>query len=113
MWRGASGTGCRGPRSAGLYPSCRSTLLSIQEVGDSTAERNRRRVRRWGEDLLDQLDHLRLGLVLGSVRWHELEWIAQLVERQRAQVDDPLLTAVLDEIELRARVGIAKFGRNI
>jgi len=28
-------------------------------------------------------------------------------------VDDPLLTAVLDEIELRARVGIAKFGRNI
>lgn len=41
----------------------------------------------------------------------EHERIAELVACQRVQVDDPLMTAILDEIELRARMAIAKFGR--
>jgi hypothetical protein len=55
---------------------------------------------------------LRLGLVTGAISRSELDRIAEMVARQREQVDDPLLTAVLDEIELRARVEIAKFRRD-
>lgn len=87
-------------------------LLAIQEVEDPAAEQKRKRARQWGEDLLDQLDRLRLGLVTGAISRSELDRIAEMVARQREQVDDPLLTAVLDEIELRARVEIAKFRRD-
>lgn len=88
------------------------SLLAIQEVSDPTAGEKHKRARRWGEDLLDQLDRLRLGLITGAISRHELERISEMVERQRVQVDDPVLMSVLDEIELRARVELAKFGRD-
>ena len=84
-------------------------LLSIQEVEDSTTGQSQGRARQWGMDVLDQLDRLRLGIISGRVARDDLERIAALVERQRARSDDPALTQILDEIELRAKVELAKF----
>lgn len=86
-------------------------LLTIQEVQDSATGQARARARKWGSDVLDRLDRLRIGLIEGTIPRHELERIAVLVDRQRARTDDPALEAILDEIELRAKVELAKLDR--
>lgn len=86
-----------------------STLLTIQEVADPTAER-RRAVRR-GEDMLKRLDELRHGLLAGSYPRERLDSLLVLVRRQHDQVADPRLREILGEIEVRAAVELAKLGR--
>lgn len=84
-------------------------LLALQEVSDDPGGRNRGRRR--GEALLDQLDELHLGLLAGSLPLAAVERLASVVEAKRGQVDDPHLARVLDEIEIRAAVELAKLGR--
>ena len=100
---------------AGATPASRVTsvdaLLTIQEVEDSGTGQTHSRARKWGNDVLDQLEQLRIGIVGGSIPRHELERIAVTVERHRTRTDDPALEAILDEIELRAKVELAKLDR--
>jgi len=84
-------------------------LLSLQEVDDSTARQGDARAQRWGADLLDRLDLLRLGILSGGIPRADLERIASLVGAQRQRATDPRLAEVLGEIELRARVELAKY----
>jgi hypothetical protein len=81
-------------------------LLSVQEIPDAT-DPGRRAVRK-GEDLLDRLDELRHALLVGSLPRHQLDQLARLVRGRRDKVADPRLAEVLDEIELRCRVELAK-----
>ena len=83
-------------------------LLAVQEVGDATAER--RRALAHGFNLLDRLDELRVALLTGRLDRDALTNLAQGVKSARSSVDDPGLAAVLDEIELRAAVELAKLG---
>ena len=62
--------------------------------------------------MLDKLEEIRLGLLLGTIPQSRLEQLAHLVRAQREQVNDPKLTAILDEIELRAAVELAKLTRS-
>jgi len=87
-------------------------LLAIQEVDDATTGEGNARGRQWGGEILDRLDGVRLGLLNGGIPVSELRSIADLVTRQRANVSDPALQEILDEIELRARVELAKHERN-
>lgn len=84
-------------------------LLSIQEVPDSLARRAR--AQRRGEELLDRLDELRLGLLMGRLPVERIEALARLAASQKDQVSEPALAQVLEEIELRAAVELAKLGR--
>lgn len=84
-------------------------LLALQEVSEDPGGRNRGRRR--GEELLDSLDDLRLGLLAGSLPLAAIERLAAMVSAKRGQVDDPRLTEILDEIEIRAAVELAKLGR--
>lgn len=87
-------------------------LLAIQEVDPGQAKDDRRsRAHRRGERLLDQLDEIRLGLLSGGVSAGRLNDIAALVAEKRGSGDDPALDQVLDEIELRVKVELAKLGR--
>jgi len=86
-------------------------LLAVQEVGDATSGGGNARARAWGADVLDRLEEIRLGLLTGSIPVDRLENLARLVARQREANLDPRLSAVLDDIELRARVELAKLGR--
>ncbi len=87
-------------------------LLAIQEVDPGQAKDDRRwHARRRGERLLDQLDEIRLGLLSGGVAAGRLDEIAALVAEKRGSGDDPALDQVLDEIELRVKVELAKLGR--
>jgi hypothetical protein len=88
-------------------------LLSIQEVEDATTGQARSRARKWGHDMLDQLDRLRIGIIGGVVPRQDLERIAAAIERQRVRTNDPRLELILDEIELRAKVELAKLDRGL
>lgn len=81
-------------------------LLMAQEV-DMTSL-SRRRAKRRAEALLDQLETLRHDILLGSVPESTLTELTHLVESERAVVDDPQLVSILDAIDLRARVELAK-----
>ena len=81
-------------------------LLSIQEVGDYSGSRAKARAR--GEALLDRLDGLRLGLLGGSMPREQLDDLQRLVASERQAIDDPRLNEVLDEIDLRVQVELAK-----
>lgn len=85
-----------------------STVLALQGAPDSTERRARQRAIQRGDAMLDELEEIRLGLLLGSIPRGRLEQLAQMVRARREQVDDPKLTAILDEIELRAAVELAK-----
>jgi hypothetical protein len=87
-------------------------LLAIQEVGDATTNGGNTHARQWGGDVLDGLDAIRLGLLTGGIPLNELRSITDLVTRQRQNVSDLVLQEILDEIELRARVELAKHERD-
>ena len=86
-------------------------LLQVQSMGGAMEREARRRLIARGEDILDQLEELRHGLLMGEVPKDKLEALAASVRDRRESCADPRLGAILDEIELRAEVELAKLGR--
>jgi hypothetical protein len=83
-------------------------ILALQSAGDLTESR-RRAVKR-GQALLDLLEDIKADLLLGGVSPARLDAMSQQLSTLRDRVD-PELDAVLDEIELRVLVELAKSGR--
>lgn len=98
-----------GPVAGGTGLGPVDALLALQEVPEASAGQDPARQR--GEDLLDLLDQLRLDLLAGSLPGGRLEQLAELLAERREQAEDPQLRAVIEEIELRAAVELAKLGR--
>lgn len=84
-----------------------NSLLSLQEVPDAPSGRSKGLAR--AEDMLDMLEDIRRGLLLGSIPMGNLRGLADLARRQRGETGDPQLDALLKDIELRAEVELAKF----
>jgi hypothetical protein len=117
--RGAGGDGFRiiTPEAAGGASQASSVsatggvmgvvaLLALQDVG-GPLERKRRAVRRAGR-ILDVLDEIKISLLEGELSMGELDRLRRAVRDERDGTEDPALEAVLDEIELRAAVEVAK-----
>jgi hypothetical protein len=81
-------------------------LLALQDVG-GPLERKRRAVRRAGL-ILDVLEDVKVALLDGGITGHDLDRLRRAVRDERSQTDDPKLEAVLDEVEVRAAVELAK-----
>ncbi|HTH17553.1 MAG TPA: flagellar assembly protein FliX [Magnetospirillum sp.] len=107
--------GVEGPQAAEapLQLAGIDALLMVQAVDDSTERQARKRLIRRGEDILDKLEEIRHGLLLGTVPREKLMDLAQMVRASRETCQDPRLAALLDEIELRAEVEIAKLSRGL
>jgi len=86
-----------------------NALLALQEVDDATE--GRKRARRRADDLLDQLEDLKLSIMLGEVPLAQLENLAGLLAQRQGATDDPKLAQIINEIEIRAAVELAKRGR--
>lgn len=86
-----------------------STILALQgaeaEEGDAAKSRAKSRA----EELLRKLDLLRLDLLTGAIPRDHLIGLAQAVKTVRDNVMDPQLTEILDEIDLRAQIELAKY----
>ena len=79
----------------------------MQEVRGESAGRRRAILR--SEELLDQLEDIRHGLLTGTLSKRRLIALRRIVEQKRDQVDDPQLTDILNWIDLRAAVELAKY----
>ena len=81
-------------------------LLALQEVG-GPLEKRRKAVRRAGR-LLDVLDEVKLALLDGALPPAALDRLLAAIREERPGADDPRLEGLLDEIETRAQVELAK-----
>ena len=88
-----------------------SGLLAAQEVGEEGDDRRRARER--GLSLLEKLDELRHGLLAGRNPRHQLSNLLHAVRSRREHTADPRIREVLDEIELRAAVELAKLQQSV
>ncbi|MGW8175771.1 MAG: flagellar assembly protein FliX [Stenotrophomonas sp.] len=76
--------------------------------GRGRRRRSRRRAIRRGSGLLDRLDELKLALLNGDADEGALDRLARSLREERADDDDQDLNALLDQIDLRASVELAK-----
>ncbi len=83
-------------------------LLSVQAAESPTERAARRKMRERGESILKELDRLRHSILTGSMTLGQVIDIADVVASHRERVTDPGLTAILDEIDMRAQIEIAK-----
>ena len=99
-------TRSQSPVSASSPLSGVDALLALQGMPDPVA--GRAKAARRARDMLDLLDDLRAGMLEGQVSRSTLNSLTALVNEQREDFVDPGLSAVLDEVDLRARVELAK-----
>ncbi len=83
-------------------------LLAVQGVDDPAGRAARRRMTARAGNLLDGLEKIRAGLLTGTLTLGHCIDIADVVASHRERVSDPAMSALLDEIDLRAQVEIAK-----
>lgn len=88
-------------------------ILAAQEVPDGTDGQSRRILHQYGDDLLGRLDEIRFGILAGAYSKEKLADLAQRIRQKKQQSDDPRLNEIIDEIELRAEVEIAKLTRGV
>lgn len=89
-----------------IAPSSFDAMLALQEMPEEEIRRKKMIAR--GHSALDQLESLRHGLLTGRVPLHVLKNLANLTTDQRIAAADPKLRELMDEIELRAAVELAK-----
>lgn len=83
-------------------------LLALQEVHDEPDQKDL--ATRRGHSLLDGLEAMRADLLAGQVSEDRLEQLAREVS-DRQPSGDSEVDSVIDEIELRVKVELAKLGR--
>lgn len=85
-----------------------NAILALQAVGDFSE--SRRKARQRGINLLDLLEGMKADLLVGKASAQRLDAMVAQLAQLRERVD-PALDAVIDEIELRVLVELAKQGR--
>lgn len=83
-----------------------SALMALQGVETAT-ERRRRAIRRGGT-LLDRLDELKIAMLSGEAGEGALERLGRTLREERPEDEDAGLTGLLEQIDLRAAVELAK-----
>jgi hypothetical protein len=83
-----------------------TNLLALQEVSDD--ETRRRKLMQKGAGLLDTLEQLRRQLLVGTLNPMVIKDLQHQISIQKQLVDDPRLNQIIEDIELRAAVELAK-----
>ncbi len=100
-----------GPAPAADPAAALLALLDAQEVAgedDGGKDRRRRAAVSRSDALLQRLESLRTDLLDGRIALDRLQALARALREERVASDDPDIEAVLDEVELRAAVELAK-----
>ncbi len=98
-----------GPARAAHSAIPLDTLIAVQAREDDT-ERRKRHAKR-GREMIDGLDRLKAALLSGRVPLGELERLKAMLAERREASGDPRLDEIIDQIELRVAVELAKLGR--
>ena len=83
-------------------------LLALQAIEDPLFKK--KKAMRRGRALLDVLEDMKADLLIGRMGEGRLNALLALLGQAR-EASEPGLDAVIDDIELRARVELAKLGR--
>ncbi len=83
-----------------------NSLLSLQEMPSATDGKSKGVQR--AEGLIEHLEAIRHGLLLGQISKKRLQDIVRALEVQREKNMDPGLVQIINDIELRAKVELAK-----
>lgn len=83
-------------------------LLMAQEAEDPTQGQTRQRMKKRSHKILDALEAVRLKMLSGQLTVGDMINMADVVATHREKIDDPTLTALMDEVDLRAQVELAK-----
>lgn len=83
-------------------------LLSLQEVDDASGD-SRRKAKKRADLILEQLEKVKLALLTGGLSVSMLEDLSRTIKVQKENINDPLLTEIIDEIDMRAQIELAKY----
>lgn len=103
---GDSQSGPAAPVGGAAPPTPVDALIALQEVPDASTGGRRALLR--GTSMLDLLDEVRLGLLTGVIPQGRLRSLLESLKGRREAIEDPRLAQLIDEIELRASVELAK-----
>lgn len=92
---------------SGLSPvASLAGLLAVQEAS-TELETIQQRIEQ-GHELLDSLDQLRHGLLEGRISATTTKRLADQLRQEKSIVSDPQLLEILEDIDIRAQVELAK-----
>jgi len=86
------------------------TALSSLLFNDSEGQETKKRQVQWGNDLLDQLESLRIQLISGNISREHLSALSEMLKNKHGFIVDPELENIIREIETRVAVELAKLG---
>jgi MoaA/NifB/PqqE/SkfB family radical SAM enzyme len=81
-------------------------VVSMQEITDDN--KDERGAKNRANLILDKLEDIRMGLLLGEIPKSNLEELSKVLKVARENSVDSKLLEIIDDIELRARIEIAK-----
>jgi hypothetical protein len=94
--------------SSGVSAPSIANLLTLQSLPDPLEER--RRAHAHARDILDDLEAIRRGLLLGSMPLGQLQAMLGRLKTRFDLSSDPKLADIVADVELRLSVELAKFG---
>lgn len=84
------------------------SLLAVQAAEDPAGRAARKHMRERSDRIIDGLEKIRLAMLTGNLTVGHMIDIADVVASHREKIQDSRLTDIMDEIDLRAQVELAK-----
>lgn len=109
--KSASGTGASEHAQATGSVGHVDALFAVQQTADATDHKSRGLMMDYGTEMLDRLEQLRLSILNGAVSKDRLQEMARRLRERTSSSDDPRLNELINDIELRVEVEIAKLRR--
>ena len=81
-------------------------VVAIQEIADDNTDE--RGAKNRANLILDKLEDIRMGLLLGQIPKSNLEELSKILTVARESPIDTNLLEIIDDIELRAKIELAK-----
>ncbi|MDR1026528.1 MAG: flagellar assembly protein FliX [Lactobacillus sp.] len=88
--------------------SVTGAIFSAQMVDGEEEREIRKHLMKRSETLIEKLEEIRDGLLLGYISRDKLIEISRFVKERRFNTDDEKLKSIIEEIELRIEVELAK-----
>jgi len=88
--------------------SVANAIFATQMVGEEEERELRKKQLKRGQSLIEKLEEIRDGLLLGYISKDRLIEIARFVKERKFEAEDEKLNDIINEIELRIEVELAK-----
>ena len=82
------------------------SVVNVQEISGEDAGNSGTKKR--AHQILDRLEDVRMGLLMGQISKSDLMALSEILKAARETAVDPNLLELLDDIELRAKIELAK-----